>query len=441
MPFDIDASPLFRQPAPSPLSQGISGIGNVLDAIIQRRQQKEMARMQQEAQAEQRRLDRQHEQSHWNQIDSRERDRYAAEDKRYQQKSRAEMAGALAEDYAKNQGRNAGLIAGGYGGRMEEVMEPVTQDPRSPALADIDEDPSAPPPQARPTGRQRISGLGDPIEFTPNVQDRKAHFARLRAQLQGMQPSPMREIELRRVAEAEALESDPKATAEMLEQERDRQAQNMRAAMQARASGAVKPSQQADDDRASWTAFRATAADWEKAANVDKLTDAADKFREMNANVQDAKKSGDVISQRSALYQTARYISGPGVLTEGEYTNIVSKTGGLLSSALTKLQKNLDGEISEQEAAALDKFVANANEAIRRRAIGAVKNFRKRFGSGYAASNPVVAREAQAYEGALMDRFGLTPEDVEEPRQQGQAPKSIRRLAPADEDRMKRAGF
>lgn len=443
MAFRIDTSPLFAPVQPSPTTQGMVGIGNVLSAIMQRRHQKALQKQAEDARAAEGVADRTAQQGHWNQIDARERDRYAAEDKRHAQKTRAEMAGALAEDYSKNQGKGAGLIAEGYGFKMTPEMEAATPDPRAPAMADIDEDPSAPPVQAKPTGRQTLSREGgESFAFAPPAaEDPAAKLDALEKQLMAYPPSPAREMELRRVREAKALNLSSKETAGMLEQERDREAQERRARIAASASGAVKPSQKADDDRASWTAFRATASDWEKNANVDKLTDAADKFRELNANVQDAKRSGDVISQRSALYQTARYISGPGVLTEGEYTNIVSKTGGLVSGALTKLQKNMDGQISEQEAAALDKFVSNANGAIKRRAVGAVKNFKKRFGAGYAAENPTVAREAQAYEGALMDRFGLTPDDVQERAQGGKPPASIRRPSPADEDRMKRAGF
>jgi hypothetical protein len=276
MPFDIDASPLFRQPAPSPLSQGISGIGNVLDAIIQRRQQKEMARMQQEAQATQARLDREAQRSHWDQIDARERDRLAGEERQRQGKTRAEMAGALAEDYQKNQGRNAALIAQGYGGKLEDVMEPTTVDPRAPALADIDEDPSAPPVQTRATGRKRVALPGsEAFEFEPPpASPAGGHFEKLRAQLMSMPPSPLREVELRRLAEAEAAGLDPKGTISHVEDERQRRQGERNSYISAglaerRAATAGAEADRRADERDKDAARKKVAALADKAANAD----------------------------------------------------------------------------------------------------------------------------------------------------------------------------
>lgn len=230
MAFRIDTSALYRQPAPS----APSGIGSVLDTIMQRRHQMELQKQQQEAQAAQAKADREAQQAHWNQIDARERDRYAAEDKRYQQKTRAEMTGALVEDYAKNQGRGAGLLAEGYGFKMAPEMEAATPDPRAPAMADIDEDPSAAPIQAKPTGRQMLSRDGESFAFAPPATEGPAqHNQRLREQLMAMPPSPMREQLLMRLAQSEALGLDPKGTAAELQHERSEAAAEKRARISA----------------------------------------------------------------------------------------------------------------------------------------------------------------------------------------------------------------
>jgi len=219
-----------------------------------------------------------------------------------------------------------------------------------------------------------------------------------------------------------------------------------RARIMAQRSQVITPGAAADNRRADTTGFGADYERWEKNTNVDKLTDAYDRFTEMRESVRAHKATGDVIGQRSALYNAARIITGPGVLTGAEFQNTVQNTGGLVASALSKLRKGLDGQISDQEAGALEKFVDNANAAIRRKAIGFVRNFDKKYNErNYFYQQ--VPDQVQSQRQALIDRFGLTEEEIggqpATPAPGGGSPRSPRRpqasgeKAP-DPDRIKR---
>lgn len=430
MAFRIDTSALYRQPAPS----APSGIGSVLDTIMQRRHQMELQKQQQEAQAAQAKADREAQQAHWNQIDARERDRYAAEDKRYQQKTRAEMTGALVEDYAKNQGRGAGLLAEGYGFKMAPEMEAATPDPRAPAMADIDEDPSAAPVQAKPTGRQMLSRDGESFAFAPpQADDPTAYFEALEQQIMtSVPPSPMREIELRRVREAKAAKLSGKDSLEYLEKERNRNAANLRAAMQARAGMGIKPSQAADDARADSTL----------ANTILNQSLTREDYRDVLTNARDTKlmleglESDNPAAQKRSLGIWAKQASGPGAVQQSERDEFVNMIGGmdekLKASALRWLSS---GEAPPEQRKI---FAEAAKNIIQRRQQETLQTIQQDVAGQFARHpNP----RMRAYSDWAAD--SLSSEFLPRKRKQekGEAPKSIRRLEPADEDRMKRAGF
>lgn len=301
MPFrGIDTSPLFQQPGPSPIQQGMAGIGSVLDTIMQRRHQMDLQKQQQEAQAAQAKADREAQQGHWNQIDARERDRYAAEDKRHAQKVRAEMAKDLAEDYAKNQGRGAGLIAGGYGGKLEDVTAPGTMPTDSPDFGD--ESLSSQPAPVK-TGRVRISGLGDPLEFAPpQAGPAGDHYARLRAQVMMFPRSPAREAELRRINEAEALGLDPKGTIGHVEDERQRRQGERNAYINAgiqsrRATETAAIADRRADEKEQDAARKKLGALSDKAGNADRDLALMDEIVQRNGGVPAAGPDRDLYDQ------------------------------------------------------------------------------------------------------------------------------------------------
>ena len=193
--------------------------------------------------------------------------------------------------------------------------------------------------------------------------------------------------------------------------------QRFRIGMRPRSSGLaglanrpMTPAQKADDERAAATAWGTAYSKWEKNANVDKLTDGMSKFVDMRNGIDAYRNGGDVISMRGAMYNAARLITGPGVLTQQEFDNTVQSTSGILASALTKVRKNLDGTLSEPEAQAIENFVTNQSAAIKLVAAAKVRNFDKRFQGGYyakAAPDEVLSERA-----ALLDRFGLTDEEM-----------------------------
>jgi hypothetical protein len=337
----------------------------VLDAIIQRRQQKEMARMQQEAQAEQRRLDRQHEQGHWQMQDARMREEAAAGRTERQSertaKSRAELAAALAEDYQKNQGRNASIIAQGYGGRMEDVTEEVPQAADSPDFGNESMDMR----QTRPTGRVRVAGLGDPLEFAPpKPEDSAAYFTALERQIASMPPSPMREIELRRVREAKALNLSSKDTAGVLEQERDRAAQDRRARIAAAAAS------RRENDKADDLALLNRAGE---VVGQARTPQEALKTRAARPTLVAAGKAGEELKQHIDQYgnisrfNPADWLSGD-VEQQGVRDQIIDRligarkeiTGSVTGEDIARYKKQLDTASSrgpEAVKAAVDSFV------------------------------------------------------------------------------------
>jgi hypothetical protein len=188
---------------------------------------------------------------------------------------------------------------------------------------------------------------------------------------------------------------------------------NGRVAMGGAKRNIVTPNQREDNERADVGAFENAATKWEKANNVGKLTDDFDTFTKMKANVDNYKHQRDTVGLKGALYGAARYITGPGVLTAQEYGNTVTNTAGWSAALETKIRNGLQGEISPDEYAALEKFVDNANQTIRARAIRAIRTFdTKHANSRYMRTVP---DEVAGYRDALIGRFGLNPEEVGAP--------------------------
>lgn len=408
----IDTSALFRRPpslsqSPEFLGTGVAALARALAQRNAEGRDMEEMQLRMSRQGVEDRLRQQQEARlrDWQQGQLQlDRDRFEAE-------QRQKGASAAIDAYTKNP-QSLPFVAQAYGGKVEDVMDEPPP-PTAPALAGLDEDPTAAPAmrQATPTGKKRLTMPGaGPIEFSPPADD--DYHDRMLATLDQLQPGPSVQMLRTAIEQQRAAKVSGREGLEDFRgvQEGVRRADLQRELTRLRGSrsGGITPSKAADDRRADYTAFRSAAKDWESAANIDKLTDAYDKFSEMMANVNDAKASGDVISERSALYQAARYITGPGVLTPQEYENTVSNTGGLVTSALTKLTKAQEGDISEPEKKALEKFVSNANKAVQRRAQKALAGFDRRFGAGLAAENPTMRGEAAAYRKELQSRFGLS---------------------------------
>lgn len=441
----IDTSPLFMPPRPSALSQGMGQVGDIMTALMQRRREQERQAILDQQKAEELQFRKDQEErltKRQTSLDEREENRLNRQDQ-HQQRS------AIAEAYTKNPAAIP-AIAQLYGGSVAPKKPNYTNEndplgPEIPMLSDVQEDDSylgfnygMNPEHERRTqeaaGKQVVSMPGmEPIEL-PTQPQSPQHFAKLRAVLQGMGPGPEQALALRSLEQSEALGLDPHKTNEALEAVRADQRMRDLAAQRRKGGGrggAGKPS----DVRGDFTAFRGAATQWETVANVDKLTDAWDKFRELSSNVEDANRSGDTISRKSALYQAARYITGPGVLTPAEFENTVQRTGGSIGSLLTELEKRKSGDISDIEAAALEKFVTNAKNAVQRRAANAIKDYDRRFGSGLVSTNPTMKAERDAYRNSLLQRFEIQDPSASQGNAVG-VPKAL--MKPADMERLNR---
>lgn len=151
---------------------------------------------------------------------------------------------------------------------------------------------------------------------------------------------------------------------------------------------------------------------WEDNANVNKLTDVKTVADRASGLIDQYHKSGATISQRAALYQTARDITGPGVLTENEFKKTVTGTTGFLGYLKSKAAQFEAGDISDQEMQALENYIKDSQAIIRKKAAAAVHNFDTRFGpkTQYGSQVP---EDVGASRSALIDRFGLQPSDLE----------------------------
>jgi len=162
-----------------------------------------------------------------------------------------------------------------------------------------------------------------------------------------------------------------------------------------------------DDARADVSAFGQEYSRFESHAMVKQATEAHNKAQDAIEFI----NGGGTIGERAALYQVARGITGPGVLTQQEFDATVKNTGGLLESALSKLRQKADGRISEGEAQALFHFVKVQASAAKRKGLEAVKSFDARFGpkSRHASKVP---GEIENQRAELAMRFGISPEEL-----------------------------
>lgn len=321
---------------------------------------------------------------------------------------------------------------------VKDVMEPVPQ--QQPATPVSTEPPARGPdgeeigeplgpddvygPEMRKTGARSVAGQGINFTVDPGMNAQMA-LAKAKQARQGLESAagetkdPMTADATRDVAvRVQALMAAGYSLKDALDKANsaiDSEAGRANARRNADVAGTrsqvVKPSQAADDLRANVGAFRANVGAWESHANADHLTDAFEKFAQLSADTKNYKEKGDVVGLRAALYGAARYITGPGVLTEQEYNNTVASTAGITAALLTKLQKGLSGDISDAEYQALARFVTNAQTTLKRRAIATVRGFDRRF-SEKSYDRKMVPDEVASYRGELLNRFGLTDADV-----------------------------
>lgn len=426
---------------PDAFQTGVSRFGDVLDAILERRRKKEQFDQEMALrQREQERLETNDAQDYYAKLRAQEAAQEAAAQKLELEKAAAQEKrqdrNALAiKDVAAMAGAGQEAAIPGYLGARGMSLRPKEMNPMDlipseapqpsglPGILGMPYDQAA---QMAPEaeienkrkaleGKQVIDfGEGETADFDTQALGPEAHAQKIQQRLMGLGLDPELTKRLATQTAAAASSGTVKPGAEyatVIGPELRDIAAEKRAQIAAQNHGRTADTSRDRFKLQAATNFGSEEARWEKNQNLDKLTDTYDRFQEMNAGIRQYKEKGDVIGQRQALYAAARYITGPGVLTENEYGNTVRGTGGAWASALSKLQKFEDGKISNQEAAAIEKFVTNANGALKQRAIKQVRNFDVKYGpKSYWSQN--VPEEVAAQRGALMQRFGISPEEL-----------------------------
>lgn len=434
----LDLSSLTGPTAPSGTERGTRLLTDVLDAIAQRRQQKQIADQQLAAQQAQQDAAMQFNQQKLEQ-DARfkQQDDERAEQIRQDQaaqmkaqrelKEREDMAAALKESFsmAREPGGAANVPA--YLGLRGIKVAP----PEAPPAEPVPEDPAAFAPQddpmhgiqpmqslpqpARPKAPEGVLEMQGPggIKSQLNLQPLTPE-ARRQALLAILPPDSPDRAALERIADTEGAGAfKPGAAGMALQSSAEgrlgREAAKERAHITAARRDEMSAGEKARNAMAKVGAFNTEQERWQGQQKVDKLQEAYSAWRTGSDNISSYKRDKDIVALRSALYQTARTITGPGVLTAQEYSNTVSATAGWTEELKTKIQKGLSGGISDAEYAAMEKFIAHAGKALRKRAAEKVRNFDKRFqGSpNYPPEEVSAAREA------LAQGFGLSSTDLE----------------------------
>jgi len=449
----LDAMLSLGRPTPqSGVTRGLNTLGDALEGVAQRRQQRalERARLQQQAEeaayANQRARDIA-EANEQNEM-ARHRENIAIQRQTQQRQDRKDAAGHLEKTLPLLQGTapqvsRFNALSGPYGlqARQREAP-PMPERPQGPAPIDLMDMLMMRPTQqgiqninqaekaagayqqeaakVEETKRNPIVDIDMAGELYASVHGNELQEARRAQAAQAVEPfTELSASDIERKADAATkaaldggtlkLEGAAQFRQGIIEAEKNRLARARRGG--GRGDKPMTPGEKVDNERAAVTGFSGEYDKWEKHTNVDKLTDQYDLFGGMSASAKAYRDKGDIINQRKALYEAARFITGPGILRQEEYDNTVRKTAGWSETLATKIQQNLQGDISEAEWAAMEKFVASAEGTIKQKAIRAVKNFDKKFNDKnfYRRNVPDDVAGSRA---ALMERFGLTDEDV-----------------------------
>lgn len=246
-PGYLDPSVLMVPPRQSALSRGMQGTGDLLSAMLERRQRQHeaIAESERAMALKQEQLKFQREQEarvlqHQKDQDKFQRDKFDAE-------QRAAAGKETYEAYAKHGAEGAGIVASGYGGKVapRQPTAPFTQPDDSPlgfSVTDEYEEQAS-----NPSGHVLQMPGGAEVDLGKG-QAQAAHFSRLRASLERLPPGPIRDRELRSLDEAEAAALDGKGTLEYLEKGRAGQRQMDIAAMRKKTGGGAPSARQGQKD-------------------------------------------------------------------------------------------------------------------------------------------------------------------------------------------------
>jgi uncharacterized protein YaaQ len=458
----IDFSPLTAPVPESGTNKGMTFLSNALDAVLQRRAQMEQQRAQLEAQAardhmidqrEQLRL--QQEAQHARELEAQaraENQRKAQHDQQIEdiaKQTRQEAAIKDAMPMFATPGQESGglarLQASGIGIKPmaanvpPEMQQPVAQPEHVPdapgggaewaaqayqesqaQTQELQRRQQVEQAQAQARGRYTLDfGGGRTQDLDARAMGPEGQAERIAAVIPMMDPVDAAAVR-RQQAMQQAGMMKPEAAAGFVEAGVGRRENNAAALERAKIAGSARRNELSAGEGARLKdsqvkGWEGAYGNWEKTANVDKLTDAKTKADQASALAAKFREGGSSVSQRAALYNTAREIVGPGTLQESEFRNTVTNSTGILGLLKTQADRFMKGEISDQEMQALEQYLKDSQAIVRKKAVAALANFDKKF-SEKTYYGQGVPTEVAATRAALVDRFGLSRNEDEASR-------------------------
>jgi hypothetical protein len=450
----VNFAPILAETPQSGANRGLSLFSNALDAVLQRRAQQQQHEAQLAAEAQRQQI-----------LDTRERERIAGEQEHaraleQQARINAEQARQhqKAEEDRADQARRAGAIkdaatmfstpgqeSAGLArlqadniGITPKAVDPTLQQPIAQApeagqgagadwaarayqekqtqdqeLARRQELAQA---EAQASGKYNLDfGGGHQQELDVNAMGPAGQAERIRAMLPHLDPAAAAAAS--RIAALQgAGMMKPEAGGAMVESAVGRGENNVAAMERARVTAAgrdqIKAGEAGRLTQQQNTGFEGAYGNWEKAANVDKLTDAKTFADQATGLLEQFKKTGASQDQKAALYMIAKQMTGPGVLTDKEYERTATNNTGILGLLQSKASVFAQGKISDIEMAALEQYIKDSQQIIRQKAAANVQNYDNRFGpkTQYGKNIP---DDVAAVRKTLIDRFGLQPSDLE----------------------------
>ena len=194
-----------------------------------------------------------------------------------------------------------------------------------------------------------------------------------------------------------------------------RQKESMDASAQnARTHVTISPGQAADNRRLDDRLFNDEMKEWEKTEGLPQEGVDHRAFDKQRSAINAMQKGGkNAVLQKGVMYPIARYITGPGVLTDAEFNTTMGNLSGLWGQLKTKLEQKAFGTIEDQEWAVVRQAADEYRRISIERATRALENFPGRFqfpGNKWVGLG--LGPEVEARRKSLYHRFGIpVPKD------------------------------
>jgi hypothetical protein len=321
----LDLSPLYNRPAPSAFQAGLSNIGGIMTAMMERRRREQELAAEQEAKAAELQFRRDQEKrltKRQEMLDDREDTREAARDQRDQHAQR--IKGYEAVSKAKTPQERA-FLAQLYGGTVEQAKPDYSAGPDDPLgtidfLENVEEDDSSPlgfsyginPEHERRTqqaARTQVMTMpgGQPINL-PDPEQEEDIYEGAKQAIGMFPPGSLQQAELLRQIElSKRLRLDAKGTYGAVNDVQQRQASERNARiMAARQEQQFRRQGERDDDREAAAARKKLQALQNRANDADRELAIQEEIIDRNGGVPVAGKDRELYDQSLKRYASAQ---------------------------------------------------------------------------------------------------------------------------------------